>query len=93
MDKSYPSKTPMVVRSLNIDKDPFKPKGEYEELLGPEVTYLGAIGVLMHITNCTWSDIAFAVYLLARYITAPTKCHWAGFKNIFIYLIDTMDLG
>jgi hypothetical protein len=28
MDKSYPSKTPMVVRSLEIDKVQFRPKDE-----------------------------------------------------------------
>jgi hypothetical protein len=29
--------------------------------LGPEVPYLGAIGVLTYLANCTWPDIAFAV--------------------------------
>jgi hypothetical protein len=93
MDKSYPSKTPMVVRSLEIDKDQFRPKGENEEVLGPEVPYLSAIGALMYIANCTRPDIAFAVNLLARYSAAPTQRHWAGVKNIFRYLIGTIDLG
>jgi hypothetical protein len=48
MDKSYPSKTPMVVPSLEIYKDQFRPKGENEEVLGPEVPYLSAIGALMY---------------------------------------------
>jgi hypothetical protein len=64
MDKSYPSKTLMVVRSLKIDKDQFRPKGENEEVLGLEVPYLSAIGALMYIANCTRPDIAFAVNLL-----------------------------
>jgi hypothetical protein len=25
MDKSYPTKTPMIVRSIDIEKDPFRP--------------------------------------------------------------------
>ena len=37
MDKAYPSKTPMVVRSLDMNKDQFKPRDENKELLGPEV--------------------------------------------------------
>ena len=37
MDKSYPSKTPMVVRSLEMEKDQFRPQEEGEEILGPEV--------------------------------------------------------
>ena len=42
MDKDHPLSTPMVVRSLETIKDPFQPKGNDEELLGPEVPYLSA---------------------------------------------------
>ena len=37
MDKSHPLSSPTVVRSLEVTKDPFWPKEENEELLGPEV--------------------------------------------------------
>ncbi|CAM9000605.1 unnamed protein product [Rhodiola kirilowii] len=40
MDKAHPLSTPMVVRSLNIEKDPFRPRSNNEEILGPEVPYL-----------------------------------------------------
>jgi len=93
MDKSYPSKIPMVVRSLDMNKDQFRPKDEDEELLGTEVPYLSAIGALMYVANCTRPDIAFAVNLLARHSAAPTKRHWTGVKNIFRYLQGTIDLG
>jgi hypothetical protein len=59
--------------------------------LGPKVPYLSAIGALIYIANCTRPDIAFAVNLLTRYSTTPTQCHWAGVKNIFRYLIGTID--
>jgi uncharacterized membrane protein len=61
--------------------------------LGPEVAYLSAIGVLMYIANCTRRDIAFAVNLLAGYNATPTQHHWARVKNIFRYLIGTINLG
>src|SRR6266540_956411 len=93
MDISHPSKTPMVIRSLDMNKDQFRPRDENEELLGPEVPYLSAIGALVYITNCTRPDIAFAVNLLAQHSAAPTRRHWAGVKNIFRYLNDTKDLG
>ena len=83
MDKSYPSKTPMVVRSLDVEKDPFRPRDDGEEVLGPEVPYLSAVGALMYLANCTRPDIAFAVNLLARHSAVPTKRHWSGVKNIF----------
>ena len=84
--KAHPVTTPMVVRSLDKDKDPFRPKGENEELLGPEVPYLSAIGALMYLANCTRPDIAFAVNLLARYSAAPTRRHWVGVQTILRYL-------
>ncbi|KAL6314459.1 hypothetical protein AAG906_025944 [Vitis piasezkii] len=54
----------MVVRSLEVNKDPFRPKEENEELFGPEVPYLSAIGALMYLANCTRPDIAFSINLL-----------------------------
>ena len=37
MDKAHPSSTPMVIRSLEVSKDPFRPQEENEEPLGPEL--------------------------------------------------------
>ena len=44
MDKSHSLSILMVVRSLEVDKDPFRPKEDIEDILGPEVPYLSAIG-------------------------------------------------
>jgi hypothetical protein len=93
VDECHPLRTPMIVRSLEADKDPFRPKEEDEQGLGPEVPYLSAIGALMYLANCTRPDIAFAVNLLARYSTAPTKRHWVGVKTMLRYLKGTQDLG
>jgi hypothetical protein len=93
MDKAYPCKTPMVVRSLDIEKDPFRPQDEGEKILGPEVPYPSGIGALMYLANSTWSDIAFAVNLLARHSAAPTKRHWVVVKTVFRYLNGIRDLG
>ena len=92
MDKSYPSKTPMVVRSLELKTDQFRPRDEGEEILGPHYPYLSAIGALMYLANCTRPDIAFAVNLLARHSAAPTKRHWTGVKYILKYVNGTHDL-
>ena len=64
MDKSYPTKTPMVVRSLDDEKGPFRPREEGEEVLGQHVPYLSAIGALMYLANNTQLDIEFTVNLL-----------------------------
>jgi len=33
----------MIVRALDVDKDPFRPREKNEEVLGLEVPYLSAI--------------------------------------------------
>ena len=93
MDKSHPLSSAMVVRSLEVTKYPFWPKEENEELLGPEVLYLSAIGALIYLENYTQPDIAFSINLLARYSSAPTKRHWNEIKHILRYLRGTSDMG
>ena len=83
----------MVVRSLEVDKDPFRSKEENEKLLDPEVPHLSAIGSLMYLANCTRPDIAFSVNLLTRYSSAPTLRHWNGVKHLLRYLRGTSDIG
>ena len=93
MDKVHPLSSPMVVRSLDVKKDPFRPKEDDEKTLGPKVPYLSAIGALMYLTNCTRPNIAFPVNLLARYSSAPTRRHWNGIKHLLRYLRGTTDMG
>ena len=92
MDKSHLLSSPMVVRSLEVTKHPFRPKEENKELLGPEVPYLSAIGALMYLANYTRPNIAFSVNLLARYNSTPTKRHWNGIKHMLRYLHGTCDM-
>ncbi|WKA05539.1 hypothetical protein VitviT2T_023501 [Vitis vinifera] len=93
MDKAHPLSSPMVIRSLDVKKDSFRPCEKDEELLGPEVPYLSVIGALMYLANCTRPDIAFSVNLLARYSSAPTRRHWNGIKHLLRYLRGTTDMG
>jgi hypothetical protein len=78
MDKAYPPRTPMIIRAIEKDIDPFRPKQEREEVLGAEYPYLIDIGVLMYLANNTRPDIAFAVNCLVTHSTAPTMHHWNG---------------
>ncbi|XP_059306344.1 secreted RxLR effector protein 161-like [Lycium ferocissimum] len=93
MDNAHPLSTPMVVRSLEVSKDPFRSQEENKELLGPEVPYLSAIGALMYLANATRPDIAFFINLLARYSSSPTRRHWNEIKHILRYLKGTSDMG
>ncbi|XP_074290139.1 secreted RxLR effector protein 161-like [Silene latifolia] len=93
MDKAHLLSSPMVVRSLDANKDPFRPQDNNEEILGPEVPYLSAIGALMYLASHTRPDIAFSVNLLARFSSCPTRRHWNGVKHILRYLQGTKDMG
>ena len=92
MDKSYPNKTSMVVRSLGIGKDSFRPRDIGEKMLGPEIPYLSVIDALIYFANCTRPDIVFAVNLLARHSADPTRRPWTGAKCVLRYLNGTKDL-
>lgn len=72
----------MAVRSFDVNKDSFRPREENEEVLGPEVPYLSAIGALMYLASHTRLNISFAVNLLARFSSCPTRRHWNGIKHI-----------
>ena len=61
MNEAHLLTSPMVVRSLYVAKDPFRPCEKGEELLGFEVPYLRAIGTLMYLATCTHPDTAFPV--------------------------------
>ncbi|GJR10144.1 hypothetical protein Tco_0792796 [Tanacetum coccineum] len=67
MDKSHSLSTPIVVRTLDVKNDQFQPRDVDEEILGPEASYLSAIGALMFLASHTRPDITFSLNLLARY--------------------------
>jgi hypothetical protein len=93
MDKAYLSKTPMVIRALEKEIDPFQPQQEGEEVLGYKYPYLSVIGELVYLTNNTRPNIAFAVNLLARFNASPAMRHWNGVNDVLQYLQGTSYLG
>jgi hypothetical protein len=92
MDKVYMSKTLIVIRVLEKENHPFRPR-QGEEVLGSEYPYLSVIGALVYLANNTRHGIVFAVNLLARYSVTPTMRHWNGVKDDLRYLQGTQDLG
>ena len=67
MEKSHPLSSQIVVCSLDVKNDQFRPYKKGEELYSHEVSYLSVIYVLMYLVNCTRPDIAFSVNLSAKY--------------------------
>ena len=61
MDVAHPLGSPVVVHTLDLKNDEFRPcdKGGGGTCLEHETPYLTTISALMYLANCTRSDIAF----------------------------------
>jgi hypothetical protein len=66
MDKAYSTRTPIVVRALEKETNPFSSKEEGEEVLRPKYPYLSVIGALMYLAKNTRHGIAFVVNCLVK---------------------------
>jgi hypothetical protein len=55
--------------------------------------YRTAIGKTLYLTTKTRPDIAVAVEVLARQVSAPAEVHWTAVKRILRYLKGTMMYG
>jgi hypothetical protein len=80
MDKCNPVNTPMAA---NL---------QLPVLAAPEVDvteYQKCIGSLMYLMVCTRPDIAYAVGVLSRHVSAPGPDHMAAVKRVFRYLRGT----
>jgi hypothetical protein len=64
IDKAYHQRTPMIVRALEKNKDPFRPKQGGEEVLGAECPYLSVIGALMYLENNTRPTLRSRIIVL-----------------------------
>ena len=89
MNKSHSLSSSMVVHSLEVKNNSFRPKEDKKELLGPKIPHLNVFGALAYIANYTLLDIAFSVNLLTRYSFAPTN----EVKHVLRYLRETTDMG
>lgn len=67
LKKSHPLGTPIIVRSFEVEKDPYGLKHE-NEVLGLEIPYLSSIGSLLYLANFTRPNIVFSVSCFARYL-------------------------
>jgi hypothetical protein len=67
--------------------------GEGTELCGDNVPYREAVGSLMYLMTGTRPDIATAVSMVSRFLSAPRLHHWANVKRIFRYVAKTFNQG
>ena len=51
--------------------------------------YASIIGSLRYVTDCTRLDIAYAVGVLSRFTSKPSKDHWLAIEQVMRYLIGT----
>ena len=76
---------------------PMKPSIHLEKIKETQVLttkpYRQVIGCLVYLTVCTRPDIAFAVSVLSKFLSAPTEDHWKAAMRVVAYLRDTSNYG
>lgn len=84
MEDAKPRTIP-ISASLRLSKDEGVP---LDTAVYP---YAGLVGSLMYLAIGTRPDIAYAVSLLARFMSAPTVVHFQAAKGVLRYLAATAD--
>ncbi|GJZ10896.1 copia protein [Tanacetum coccineum] len=84
MDSCDPVDTPMVDR-LKLDEDPLG-------IPVDQTRFRSMAGSLIYLT-ASRPDLVFAVCMCARYQASPTKKHLEALKQVFRYLIGTINWG
>jgi hypothetical protein len=67
--------------------------GQGTELCGENIPYREAVGSLMYLMTCTRPDLATAVSMVSRFLSAPRTNHWMAIKRIFRYVAQTISHG
>ena len=55
--------------------------------------YASIIGNLRYATDCTKPDIAYAIGVLSRFTSKPSRDHWLAIEQVMRYLIGTKSYG
>ena len=55
--------------------------------------YASIIGSLRYAIDCTRPDITYAVWVLSRFASKPSKDHWLAIEWVMRYLIGTKSYG
>jgi hypothetical protein len=88
-----PISAPLAERLTTPDQPP--DKEEQEQLDADNVTkqHPKLVGALLYLSTCTRPDLAFSVYQLTRFMSAPRLIHWKALKRVLRYLKGTCDFG
>lgn len=88
LQDTIPARTPMVENALTLFR-----LDASELVVPPPWPYAHLVGELLWIGTNIRIDIAFAVNVLARFMTKPKQIHWEAALRVVSYLKGTRDLG
>ena len=86
MDGAKPVATP-------VDTSQKLMKADDDSELFDKGLYQSAVGSLLYLAMWTRPDIAYAVGMVSKYCSKPSKEHWTAVKRILRYLQGTVDYG
>ncbi|KAH9699128.1 hypothetical protein KPL71_024224 [Citrus sinensis] len=88
---SKPVLTPLGAQ-FKLSED-MSPTSDVEEVKMADIPYSQTVGSLMYAMVCTRADIAYAVSVVSRFMSNPSKLHWDAVKWVMRYLKGTLDHG
>ncbi|GJV03388.1 nucleotide-binding alpha-beta plait domain-containing protein, partial [Tanacetum coccineum] len=94
MDKSHSLSTPIAMRSLDVEKYPFRPPKDEEDIIGPEVPYLSeSCGVYAGNEGPTslHEDNAACIAQLKEWFIKGTKVHSARLLECEVTSTSSME--
>ena len=89
MDNAKPTSTPFSTTIRLSDRD--SPSTEEKRKLNGKIPYASAVGSIMYAMVATRVDLAYAVWVVSRYMSNPGQKHWEAVKHILKYLRGTKD--
>ena len=87
MENAKPLSTPMCMH-VKLSKDEC-PNSDHEKEFMRKIPYQSVVGSLLYAMIATMPDIAFAVGVVRRFLSNPSKKHWEAVKLILRYLCGT----
>ena len=94
MEKAHPVSVPLSPSTI-LCKDGVHGQEKPSEYVGEHIhaLYRSLLGGLLHLSNFTRPDIAYAVGVCAKYTNYPRMAHWKALKGVLKYLKGTKGMG
>ena len=76
-------------KKYSSDQCPAHESPEWFEMRDKADTYMTLVGAILWLAACTRPDLAYAMSVLARFVSNPAKIHYVALQRVLVYVRDT----